>query len=130
MSNDKTRTITGPFGRFTRKKNGLIYFYKEDDISMDEFTVANILEVIHELDDIAPTRLLVIQGHRVEYTFDAQRLLFTSDRIGKLAYVIETTTQQLTAELLQDMAKTLRAPFPVGIFEHIERAEMWLLEAE
>ena len=127
---DKSTTITGPFGRFTRKENGIVYFYKVDDIAIDQATAKEFLEIIRQLDDSGSAPILVVQGHRVEYTFDAQRTLLTSDLIGKLAYVIQTTTQQLTAELLQDMAKTLRSHYKVGVFQLVEKAEAWLLGEE
>ena len=127
MNDDNSTIVTGPFGRFTRKENGIIYFYKVDDIAIDKAMAAQFLEIIRELNDSGFAPILVIQGHRVEYSFDAQRLLLTSDLIGKLAYVIQTTTQLLTAELLQDMAKTLRSNYKVGIFQHVKEAEDWLL---
>jgi hypothetical protein len=55
--NDDTTIITGPFGRFALGENGLIYFYKVDD-----------------------------------------------------------------------MAKTLKSNYKVGVFQQIEEAEAWLLE--
>jgi hypothetical protein len=125
---DKSTTISGTFGRFTRKENGLIYFYKVDDIAIDKVTAMKFLEAVRELDDSGSAKILVIQGHRVEYTFDAQRVLLTTDLIGKLAYVIQSTTQQLTAELLQDMAKTLKSNYKIGIFRRVEEAEGWLLD--
>lgn len=127
MNDDKSTTIAGSFGRFTLKENGIVYFYKEDDIAIDEATAIEFLEIIRQLDDSGSALILVVQGHRVEYTFDAQRTLLTSDLISKLAYVIQTTTQRLTAELLRDMAKTLRSHYKVGIFQHVEKAEAWLL---
>lgn len=130
MNDDKSTTITGSFGRFTLKENGIVYFYKEDDIAIDKSTAVEFLEIIRQLDDSGSARVLVVQGHRVEYTFDAQRTLLTSDLIDKLVYVIQTTTQQLTAELLQDMAKTLRSNYKVGIFQHVGEAEDWLLQEE
>jgi hypothetical protein len=42
--------------------------------------------------------------------------------------MIQSTTQQLTAELLQDMGKTLKSNYDIGIFQHIAEAEAWLLE--
>lgn len=125
---DKSTTISGTFGRFTCKENGIIYFYKVDDIAIDQATAKKFLEIIRELDNSGAARILVVQGHRVEYTFNAQRLLLTSELIGKLAYIIQTTTQLLTAELLQDMAKTLKSNYKIGIFRRVEEAEGWLLE--
>lgn len=127
MDDNKPTTIAGPFGRFTREKNDIIYFYKVDDIAIDQATAIEFLKIIRELDDSGSARLLVIQSHRVEYTFNAQRVLLTSDLIGKLAYVTQTTTQMLTAELLQDMAKTLRSKYQVRVFRHVQEAEAWLL---
>lgn len=127
MDDDESTTITGSFGRFTLEENGIIYFYKEDDIAIDKSTAIEFLEIIRQLDDSGSARVLVVQGHRVEYTFDAQRLLLTSDLIAKLAYAIQTTTQQLTAELLQDMAKTLKSNYEVEIFQRVGEAEDWLL---
>ncbi|MAT96825.1 MAG: hypothetical protein CL608_06750 [Anaerolineaceae bacterium] len=127
MNDDKSTTIAGSFGHFILKENGIVYFYKEDDIAIDEATAIEFLEIIRQLDDSGSALILVVQGHRVEYTFSAQRTLLTSDLIGKLAYVIQTTTQRLTAELLQDMAKTLRSHYKVGIFQRVEKAEAWLL---
>lgn len=127
---DKSTTISGTFGRFTRKENGIIYFYKVDDIAIDQAIAKKFLEIIHELDNSGAARILVVQGHRVEYTFNAQRLLLTSELIGKLAYIIQTTTQLLTAELLQDMAKTLKSNYKIGIFRRVEEAEGWLLDRE
>lgn len=128
MNNDKSTTIIGPFGRFTRKENGLIYFYKEDDIAIDKSTAIEFLEIIRQLDDTGFARILVIQGHGVEYSFEAQQQLLTSNLIGKLAYVIQTSTQLLTAELLQEMAKTLRSHYQVRVFQYRPEAEVWLLE--
>lgn len=123
----KPQTITGPFGRFTRQENGLIYFYKADGITIDKPTAIKFLEIVFELDDSGLARIIVIQGKHVEYTFDAQQTLLTNKVLGGLAYVAKTTAQHLTAELLQDLAKTLKANFPVAVFGHIEEAEEWFL---
>ncbi len=125
---DPSQTISGPFGRFTRQANGLIYFYKQDDLAIDTSTAQNLLDVIHALDDSGAARILVVQGHGVEYSFNAQRLLLKNDVIGMVAYVIQTSTQYLTAELLQDMAKPFKSQIKVAIFQDIEAAEVWLLE--
>ncbi|MBK8903093.1 MAG: hypothetical protein IPM53_18025 [Anaerolineaceae bacterium] len=124
---DKPQTITGPFGRLIRQENGLIYFYKADGITIDKPMAIKFIEIVSELDDSGSARVLVIQGDRVEYTFDAQQILLTNKVLGRIAYVATTTVQQLTTELLQDLAKTFKARFPVGIFGHIEEAEEWLL---
>ena len=125
---ERPQTITGPFGRFTRQANGLIYFYKQDDLAIDTSTAQKLLDVIHALDDSGAARILVVQGHGVEYSFNAQRLLLKNDVIGMVAYVIQTSTQYLTAELLQDMAKSFKSQIKVAIFQDIEAAEVWLLE--
>ncbi len=125
---DPSQTISGPFGRFTRQANGLIYFYKQDDLAIDTSTAQKLLDVIHALDDSGAARILVVQGHGVEYSFNAQRLLLKNDVIGMVAYVIQTSTQYLTAELLQDMAKSFKSQIKVAIFQDIEAAEVWLLE--
>lgn len=124
---NKHQSIVGSFGRFTREENGLIYFYKADDIAIDKPTAEKFLGIVDTLDGSGAANIIVVQGHRVEYSFDAQRLLLTSDLLAKIAYVIQTTTQHLTAELLQDLAKTLRSHVEVRIFDHVEEAEAWLL---
>ncbi|MBK8904897.1 MAG: hypothetical protein IPM53_27205 [Anaerolineaceae bacterium] len=122
------RTITGPFGRFTRQANGLIYFYKQDDLAIDVSTAQKFLDIIRQLDNSGEVRIIVVQGHGVEYSFDAQRLLLKNDVLSMIAYVIQTGTQYLTAELLQDVAKSLKSQIQVEIFQEIEAAEAWLLE--
>ena len=124
---NKTQSIVGSFGRFTRDENGLIYFFKADDIAIDKSTAEKFLEIVAALDGSGTAQIIVIQGHRVEYSFDAQRLLLTSDLLANIAYVTQTTTQHLTAELLQDLAKTLRSHVEIQIFNHVEEAETWLL---
>lgn len=125
---NKSQTITGPFGRFTRQANGLIYFYKQDDLAIDKATAQKFLDVVRTLDSSGAVRIIVVQGHGVEYSFDAQRLLLKNDVLGMIAYVIQTGTQYLTAELLQDVAKSLKSQIQVEIFQEIEAAEAWLLE--
>ena len=125
--NDSARTIQGPHGPFARQENGLIYFYKNDGVTIDKATALEYLKSVRALDDSGKARLIVIQGHHVEYTFDAQHVLLTNALISGLAFVIQTNTQLLTAGLLKDMAKTFQAKYPVAIFNHIEEAEEWLL---
>lgn len=125
---ERPQTITGPFGRFTRQANGLIYFYKQNELAIDTSTAVKFLEIVRALDNSGAARIIVVQGHGVEYSFDAQRLLLKNDVIGRIAYVIETSAQYLTVELLQDVAKSFRSPIKVKIFQDIEKAEAWLLE--
>ena len=125
---ERPQTITGPFGRFTRQANGLIYFYKQNELAIDTSTAVKFLEIVRALDTSGAARIIVVQGHGVEYSFDAQRLLLKNDVIGRIAYVIETSAQYLTVELLQDVAKSFRSSIKVEIFQEIEKAEAWLLE--
>ncbi len=127
---ESSQTITGPFGRFTRQPNGLIYFYKNNDVAIDIPTAKKFLDVIQTLDDSGAARIVVVQGHGVEYSFGAQRLLLKNNIIGMIAYVIQTGAQYLTAELLQDIAKSFRSHIKVEIFQEVEEAEVWLLEEE
>lgn len=123
------RTISSPFGKFTRGENGLIYFYKIDDLYIDKQTAEKFVEIINQLDRARTPKVIVIQGRRVEYSFEAQRILLASGIFAKIAYVIETSAQYLTAEVLQDIAKTFRSSTEVRIFSHIEEAEAWGLES-
>lgn len=125
---ETSETISGPFGRFTRQANGLIYFYKQDDLAINTTTAQDFLEIIQSLDDSGRARILVVQGHGVEYSFDAQRILLANDVIGMIAYVIETSAQYITAELLQDVGKSFKSQIKVAIFQGIEDAEAWLLD--
>lgn len=127
---NQSQTITGPHGRFTRKANGLIYFYKTDGVTIDESAALEYLESIRALDDSGTARVLVIQGKKVEYTFDAQYTLLTTTLQSGLAFVTENHTQRLTTSLLGDLARAFKAKFPVGIFESVEEAEAWLLNLD
>jgi hypothetical protein len=127
MNGSKPETIKGPFGRFIRQENDLIYFYKEDGIRIDKSTAEKFLDIVRALDDSGRAKVIVIQGKQVEYTFDAQRLLLTNDFLGGIAYVTQTRGQYLVARLLQDLAKTLRSNFQVGVFRDMEDAENWYL---
>ena len=127
MDNNNSMTITGPYGRFTRKENGLIYFYKANDIAIDKSMAVQFLEIIRDLDDSGAARVIVVQGHGVEYSFQAQRLLLTSNLIENLAYVIQTSTQMHTIEVLQDVAKIFKSKYRVKTFSYVEEAEAWML---
>ena len=124
---DKLQTIAGAHGRFTRQENGLIYFYKADGIVTEKASALEYLESVRALDDSGTARLIVVQGRQIEYTFEAQHILLTNTYLGGLAFVTETKSQILTAELLKELARTFKAKFPVGIFDRIEEAEKWLL---
>ena len=93
----------------------------------DKAAALEYLESIRVLDDSGMARVIVVQGHHLEYTFDAQHTLMTNTLLGGLAFVTKTKSQLLTAELLRDLARTFKAKFPVAIFERIEEAEEWLL---
>ncbi|MAT99654.1 MAG: hypothetical protein CL608_21135 [Anaerolineaceae bacterium] len=121
------QTIIGPHGRFTRQENGLIHFYKTDGVTIDEATALQYLESVRALDDSGTARVLVIQGKKVEYTFEAQHTLLTNKLLSGLAFVTQDNMQRLTTGLLRDLARAFRAKFPVGIFESVEEAEAWLL---
>jgi hypothetical protein len=121
------QTIEGPHGRFTRQENGLIYFYKSDNVTIDKAAALEYLTSIRALDDSGTARLIVVQGHQVEYTFDAQYTLLTNTLLSGLAFVTKTNPQFLTAELLKELARAFKARYPVSIFESIEEAEAWLL---
>lgn len=123
------KTISSPFGNFIRGENGLIYFYKIDDLSIDKQTAVKFVEIINELDSAGAPKVIVIQGQRVDYSFEAQQILLASGVFAKVAYLIETSAQYVTAEVLQDIAKTFHSSTEVRIFSHIEEAEAWLLES-
>lgn len=126
MEPDK-QTISSPFGNFMRGENGLVYFHKTNDLSIDKQTAEKLLEIISKLDDSGAAKVVVIQGRRVEYSFEAQRLLLTSSSLARIAYVIETASQYLTAELLQNISKTFRSHIRVEVFQQVKDAEDWLL---
>ena len=126
--NQNLQILIGPFGRFIRKENGLIYYYKPHGITMDKSMVVTCLDKIRELDDSGNARLIVIQGFSVEYTFDAQYTILTTDLLAGLAYVTQNNAQYLIANLIQDIGKTLKAKFPIGIFANIRDAETLLLQ--
>ncbi|MCA9955214.1 MAG: hypothetical protein H6657_10915 [Ardenticatenaceae bacterium] len=126
---EQSQTITGPFGHFIRRANGLVYFYKRDDLAIDMSTAEKFLDTVRVLDDSGDARVMVIQGQGVEYSFEAQHLLLTNDVVGKVAYVIQTGTQYLTVELLQNMAKSFKSRMQLAIFQEVEEAEKWLLNS-
>ena len=128
MEND-IGTVLSPFGPMSRKGNGLIYYYKADNISIDKQIAEKLLAIVSRLDNSGAAKIIVIQGHHVEYSFEAQRILLTSKVLAKIAYVIQTETQYVTAELLKDIAKTFKSHIEVGVFPLVEEAEAWLLES-
>lgn len=71
------KTVTCSTGHLYRAENGLIYFEKLDNAIMDKKAILEVLEVIYELDDSGSARIVVLQGHPVSYTFEAQQLFFT-----------------------------------------------------
>lgn len=127
MAND-TKTVSSSVGSFTRKENGLIYFYKTNDLSIDKETAEHFLELFSQLDDSGQGKLIVIQGQRVEYSFDAQRTLLTNKYLSHVAYVLENSKQYVSGEVLQDMAKTFQSHIKVGLFQSVQEAEAWLLK--
>ena len=127
MANN-AQTVISPYGTIVRQENGLIYYYKSDDISIDSSVANELLKLLYTLDNSYAAKVIVVQGHRIEYSFEAQRLLLTSELFAKIAYVIETSTQFMTAELLQDLAKTFQSQAEIKLFQQVEEAEAWLLE--
>ena len=126
----KPQLIVGEFGRFIRRANGFIYFYKANGVSVDKPTAIDFLEIIQRLDDSGCAKMIVIQGSNTEYTFDAQRLLLTNNILGGIAYVVETGPQLMGAEVMQSLAKSLHSHYQVEIFPRVEDAEDWYLNNE
>lgn len=122
------KTIDSPYGQVLYKDNGLVYYYKTDDLSMDQQAAKELLKTLRTIDDSGAIKIIVVQGQRVEYSFEAQRILLTSKLLAKIAYVIQTSTQYMTAELLQDIARTFRSHIEIELFQRVEEAEAWLLE--
>lgn len=123
----REQTVTSPFGHFTRRENELVYFYKTNDLTIDKQTAETFLELFSQLDDSGNGKLIVIQGLRVEYTFEAQRILLTNKFLSHVAYVVENSKQYMSAETLKDIARTFRSHIKVELFRTVEEAEAWLL---
>ena len=44
---EKVKTVEGEYGRFVRKENGLIYFYKRDNVTINQAGARKNNEIIH-----------------------------------------------------------------------------------
>ncbi|MAU01591.1 MAG: hypothetical protein CL608_31010 [Anaerolineaceae bacterium] len=128
--NKNVRTIVDTCGRFTLRENGIIYFHRADNVVMDAPTALKCLEHFRELDNSGNARLIIIQGHGVEYTFDAKMTLLNSKLFKAVALVANSDTQYLVGTLFQDLAKAFRAKHQLRVFHHMEDAEKWLLSFE
>jgi hypothetical protein len=127
---NKPQLVAGPFGRFIRKANGLIYYYKAEGLSIDKPTAIQFLEIIKRLDDSGCAKIIVIQGSNADYTFDGQQFLLTNNTLGGIAYVVETGPQLMAAEVMQNLARTLHSCYQVGAFHSVRDAEEWYLNNE
>lgn len=125
--NEDSLTITGPFGRLVRKENGVIYYYKQDDLVTDSATAVLILAAISQLDNSGQARIIVIQGLPTSYTYDAQEILSATTCLHKAALVAQNSTQFSTGSVLKSVAKAHRAAFEVEVFNSVAEAEAWIM---
>jgi hypothetical protein len=107
--NEIVKTIDGACGRFILQENGIIYFYKKDNIVIDETTAQACIESIQALDNSGRAKLMVIQGNCVEYTFNGKQTVLTTPIYEKVALVTRTKAQHLVGEILQDMTKAFKS---------------------
>lgn len=126
--NDDPQTIIGPFGRMVQKANGIIYYYKKDDLVTNLATAVLVLEAISQLDDSGQARVIAIQGLPTSYTFDAQQILSKATCISKAALVAQNSTQFSTGIVLKSVAKAHKAAFVIEVFNSVEEAEAWITD--
>ncbi len=125
--NEDPLTITGPFGRLVRRENGVIYYYKRDDLVTDYATAVLVLEAIAQLDDSGQACVIVIQGLPTSYTYDAQQILSKATCMRKAALVARNSTQFSTGTVLKSVAKAHKAVFEVEVFNSVAEAEAWIM---
>lgn len=124
--NTQPASISASYGRLTRHENGIIYYYKIDDLITDETVAQAVLDGIEQLDDSGSARVIVIQGQPTSYTYEAQALLFAAKSFIKAALVCGNPIQLTVGQLLQSLAKAHKSAFEVGVFITVEEAEVWI----
>jgi len=121
-----TTTISAYFGILTRRENGILYFYKQDDLAINENVAIDILTAIYELNGTTPVRIIVFQSSPTSYTFEGIEILLGAENFPKSAIVCSTTIQRSVGHLIQNLARAQKTEFDIGVFAFVEEAEAWI----
>lgn len=128
VSQTKNKIIKSKYGRIVQHGNGLIYFFIQDDLSIDSDSAKEMVEIVTGLDNSGQVRLVIVQGVNVELTFGAQRYFGSTKGFSHLALVIESRLQAEVGQFLITMMRALHSPYEIKLFHDLEQAEAWLLQ--
>lgn len=115
-------------GRVLQRDNGIVYFYMNNDLSINLTIAEEAVEKIHTADDSGQTRLLIIMGFNIDVEFAAQRYFSSAIGAKKLAMVVQNKIQIEVARFLTTMMKLFDCAYELKSFYTVEQAEKWLLE--
>lgn len=127
---NEPQTIVKSFGRFVRRENGLIYFYKADGITLNGHTAIQLLKTVRELDNTGQARIIIIMGSCAGCSSEAQNLFLANRVLGGLAYVTQATDWSPLSEHSLQLTHSLVFKHPMGAFNHVRDAEAWFLNSE
>ena len=126
INKENLPTVTGNFGKLELGENGIIYYYKKDDLVTTYEVAVEVLDSICKLDNSGKARIILIQGVPTSYTFDAQQILAVATCMSKAAIVVQNAIQIQTGNVLKSIAKAHNAIFELEVFESIAEAEAWM----
>ena len=118
----------GKYGRLLLGENGIIYFYLNNDFSVDLATAKQAVAGVASLDNSGLARLLIVMGHNIDLDFAAQRYFGSSVGVTKLALIVQSKMQIEVANFLKSMLKLFNASYQMKPFHTIEEGEKWLLD--
>lgn len=125
----KSQTIAKPFGTLIRRKNGLIYFHKNENALIGGDEILQLLKTVRKLDSSGNARMIIVPGSNAEYTYDAQYLLLKNKILGGLAFVVQAGEEPPSLERPQVLSRLYKPTYPVAIFGDVKEAERWHLRA-
>ena len=114
--------------RLEKRPDGIICFYPEQDESFTAEDMLELLEVLKELADSLPIKLLFVLGDKQLLLTKSARNLYKTHEESRTVFKAQAVVfeSRATQILLDLILKVYSPPYPLKAFTKVEDAERWL----
>ncbi len=123
----KNEEIETQNGRFILHENGIIYFYIQDNLSIDEFIAQQMVQDARTIAPSGQIRLIIINGSNNDISFAAQRAFASATGFKRIVFMTRNRLQAEVGQFLVTMMRALKSDYEFKLFYDIAQAEAWLL---
>lgn len=114
--------------RIEKGENNILYLHPEQDEVLNAEDMLELLEILKEIADETPLKLLFVLGGKQLYLTQCARELYKTHEESRYIFKAQAAVfNSLSTQILVDLLlKIYSPPYPLKPFRSLQKAEEWL----